>query len=68
MEFNDPVVRCVDCQRLIFRQEIRKFSMCPYCGTRRMKNVLVLNDKEMEELKTRGIDPEFIALFEPVTV
>jgi len=63
-EFTDPVVRCCDCQRLVTREEVRKHGMCPGCGNRRMRNVLVLSDKEMADLDRKGVSPEFLALFE----
>lgn len=63
-KFDDPVVRCTDCQTLITRDEIRKFGMCPSCGTRRMRNVVVLSAKEMQELRNKDISPEFLAEFE----
>ena len=64
--FTDPVVRCCDCQKLITREEIKKFGMCPGCGTKRVKNVTLLTEKEMEELKARGISEDFFKLFEGV--
>lgn len=67
MSFTDPVVRCVDCASLITRQDVQKFGMCPNCGCKRVKNVLIMNDKEINELKEKNISPEFIALFEPVS-
>jgi len=65
-EFTDPIVRCTDCQRITMRDEIRKFKMCPDCGNKRFKNVLVLSKKEMDSLQSQGIDAEFLALFEAV--
>jgi Zn finger protein HypA/HybF involved in hydrogenase expression len=65
-EFNDPVVRCTDCQRITTREEIRKFRMCPDCGNKRFRNVLVLNKKEMDSLKAQDIDADFLSLFEAV--
>lgn len=62
--FNDPVVRCTDCQAIVTRDDIRKFGMCPKCGTRRMRNVVVLNAKEMQDLKNADVDPAFLAEFE----
>ena len=66
-QFKDPVVRCTDCQRITTREEIRKFKMCPDCGNKRFRNVLVLNKKEMDALKSQCIDAEFLAEFEAVS-
>jgi Zn finger protein HypA/HybF involved in hydrogenase expression len=63
-EFTDPVVRCADCQALVTREEVRKFGMCPLCGNRRMRNVLVLSEKEMSTLRRKGVGEEFLAEFE----
>jgi Zn finger protein HypA/HybF involved in hydrogenase expression len=64
--FTDPVVRCTDCQRLITRAEIRKYGLCPDCGNKRVRNVLVLSGKEVERLKEMDIDPAFLAEFTAV--
>ncbi len=64
--FNDPVVRCTDCQRLASREELRKLGMCPDCGNKRFRNVLVLSKKEHDGLEANGVDPDFLAQFEVV--
>ena len=64
--FNDPVVRCCDCRRIITREEIREVGMCPKCGNRRVRSVTVLDSDEKRQLERDGIDPEFLAIFEPV--
>lgn len=64
--FEDPVVRCCDCSKLIFRGSIKKFGSCPHCGNRRVRNVLAMTGEEMEMLKKKDIDPVFLALFEGV--
>jgi hypothetical protein len=64
--FNDPIVRCCDCQAIISRETIRDAGCCPQCGNRRVRNVLAMNEEEMDKLKENNIDPEFIALFEGV--
>ena len=61
--FNDPVVRCVDCQHLIFRKEIQDVGMCPKCGTKRVKNVLLLTQKEANMLD--WFFPDFVLCFDP---
>ena len=61
--FSDPVVRCDSCHRIIVRQHIHVMGSCPYCGNRKVRNVLTMTGEEMEQLKAWHIDPEFIALF-----
>jgi len=65
-EFTDPVVRCCECSKIITRQAITAQGGCPYCGNRRVRNVLNLTGEEMTELKGKGIDDEFLGLFEAV--
>ena len=62
--FMDPVVRCCDCSSLIFREGIQKAVGCPRCGNKRIRNVLSMTEEEMGKLKKKGVDPDFIALFE----
>ena len=64
--FEDPVVRCTECSELLLREVIHKLGMCSKCGNKRMRNVLVLSVEEMQELKDKNIDPEFLKLFEGV--
>lgn len=66
--FADPVVRCDSCQAIVHRRHIHKMGCCPECGNRRFRNVLTLKGKEMKRLKKEGIDPEFLALFEEVSL
>lgn len=61
--FTDPVVRCTDCQRIIFRDEVQQFGCCPDCGNRRVRNVLTLNDEERAMLEQKG-HHKFLELFE----
>ena len=62
--FNDPVIRCCDCQALIYRTVLRDKGTCPKCGNRRVRNVLAMSDEEMVALKRDEVDPEFLALFQ----
>ena len=65
-EFNDPVVRCCDCQTIIWREDLAKIGQCPTCGNRRVRNVTTLKPDEQQSLIDRGIDPEFLAQFKAV--
>ena len=60
------VVRCVDCQRLVLNKEVRSLGMCPGCGNKRVKTVLLLTEKERQELTEKGVSQEFMDLFEEV--
>jgi rRNA maturation endonuclease Nob1 len=65
-QFCDPVLRCTECQRIIFQEEIAKIGKCPNCGCRKVRNVLTLSDSEEKLLKNKNVDPEFLELFEVV--
>jgi predicted RNA-binding Zn-ribbon protein involved in translation (DUF1610 family) len=65
-EFTDPIVRCTECQGIIFREKLQTIGMCPKCGNRRVRNVLTMNEKELAFVKEKGIDPDFLKLFEMV--
>ena len=64
--FNDPVVRCDSCTKLIKTANVRKFGMCPHCSNTRVRNVRTFSEGELIQLKEWDIDPEWIALFEGV--
>jgi len=64
--FSDPIVRCCDCQKMLFRATLQKVGCCKKCGSRRVKAVLTLNDKEIDILKEKEVDPDYIALFTPI--
>ncbi|MHC1625550.1 MAG: hypothetical protein ACXQS2_06075 [Methermicoccaceae archaeon] len=65
-EFLDPVVRCTECQKLLFREWIKKEGKCRFCGNRRVRSVSALKGEEMAWLSSKGVDKEFLALFEEV--
>lgn len=62
--FIEPVVRCDSCQVLIEVKHLLKAGMCPKCSNTRVRNVRTMSAAEMAEMKDRGVDPEWIALFE----
>jgi hypothetical protein len=65
MSFDDPVVRCTECQLMITREEIQQHGCCPGCGNRRMRNVLNMSTEERDRLREMGCD-EFLKFFEEV--
>jgi len=65
MSFDDPVVRCTECQLMITREEIQTHGCCPDCGNRRMRNVLTMLPGERDRLREMGQE-DFLALFEEV--
>lgn len=62
--FQDPVVRCDSCTKLMLTADLKKHGMCPHCGNRRVRKVLQYSPAELEWMETENVDPEFLALFE----
>jgi len=74
-DFNDPILRCDDCGRLVHRVYIRKRGCCNNCGNRRFKNLQLIREEEWDSIKNKtydfgvkewNIDKAFLALFEKV--
>ena len=65
-DFNDPVVRCDGCQKILYREELAAHGMCIHCGSRRVRNCLTLTIDEFIKMKNHDVDPAFLALFEEV--
>jgi hypothetical protein len=63
-DFEDPIVRCTECQAIVHRDYLTKNGACQVCGNRRVRNVLTLSGEEMQNLKDKNIDPDFLVLFE----
>ena len=62
----DPVLRCDSCNKLVWLEKIHKSHFCPYCGNKRFRSMLNFSQIESDEMKDKGVDPEFLALFEEV--
>lgn len=60
--FEDPVVRCDSCAKLIRTETLRGLGSCE-CGNRKVRNLLVFNDAERAQMVEWGVDPDFLALF-----
>ena len=61
--FNDPVVRCDKCSRILQLAQIKKEGQCPHCGSKRIGSLQTFNDEELAQMKRWGVDEDFIALF-----
>ena len=66
--FSDPVVRCTECQKLLFREDIQAIGKCKYCGCRKVRSLDVLKDSEMKLMKNKQVDPEYLELFGPMEI
>jgi hypothetical protein len=63
-EFNEPVVRCDCCGKLLLMDVLRREGRCDKCGHRKIKNLFGFDKTEYEQMLAWGIDPEFLALFQ----
>lgn len=59
--FEDPMLRCDLCNKLIPALRLRSLGMCE-CGSRKVRNVLTISGGEMEELRGK-VDEAWLALF-----
>jgi len=64
--FQDPVVRCDKCLKLVKTESLAKFGRCKHCGGRKVSAISIMSEEEMQNLKDWSIDPEYIALYEGV--
>jgi predicted RNA-binding Zn-ribbon protein involved in translation (DUF1610 family) len=64
--FEDPVVRCDSCQAMIFREKLKELGRCPKCGRKKVRNCDVFSEEEFALMKEKGVDPQFLALFEGI--
>lgn len=60
---NDPVLRCVSCAALLTRKAVSTLGCCTKCGMKRVSTVKFLSDTEIEELREKGIDENWLAEF-----
>lgn len=63
--FNDPVVRCDSCNKVILLDRLRKLGMCE-CGNRKVRSLQTFTTEERDQMTGWGVDPDFLALFEGV--
>jgi DNA-directed RNA polymerase subunit RPC12/RpoP len=61
--FEDPVVRCDSCGRLLLMKDVHKNGLCG-CGNRKVRAILAFNLREY--LKMRfwwKVDPDYLKTF-----
>lgn len=65
--FNEPVLRCDSCARLILATTLKDLGMCPHCSNARFRNVRTMSEEDIQKAKDwadKGIiDPEWLNLF-----
>jgi len=71
--FNDPIVRCEGCAKLVHRKYISKIGGCNHCGNKRFKSLRGLTGDEFKaisegtydfSMKSYTIDPDYLEMFE----
>jgi len=63
--FQEPVLRCDRCEKLILGTDIHLKGMCPHCGNRRVRSLAGYT--LMEYIKMRWwwqVDPDFFREFQ----
>jgi hypothetical protein len=57
---------CDSCQEIQLTETVKDRGRCEKCGNRKFRNVQLINDNMIEKVRSMGLDPEFLALFEEV--
>lgn len=70
--FNEPVLKCDACQKLILLKTLHKVGKCPHCGNTRVRNVNQMTEEDQikakEWVESGDLDPDWLKLFEPCEV
>jgi len=64
--FNDPVLRCDSCSKLVRHVVLTQMGKCPHCGSRKVRKMDTFNSEELKQMQEWGIDQDYLALFEVV--
>lgn len=59
--FNEPVLRCLDCGKVVELHLLTKYGMCTHCGSRQVKALQTMSEDEYGWLKKNY--PVFAAEF-----
>jgi len=62
-EFNDPVLRCDSCTKLVKRTTLHNLGCCGLCGNKRIRALDVFNEDERDQIIEWGHE-SFLAAFE----
>jgi hypothetical protein len=65
--FNEPVVRCDSCAKLVLTATLKELGMCPHCSNTRVRNARTMNEEDFNKATDWArqglIDPEWLNLF-----
>ena len=59
--FQDPILRCFRCHTVLKAEQLLRLGVCSKCGGRKVSNVTILSEEELETIKKWDLDPEYIA-------
>ena len=66
--FNEPVLICDSCTKVVLKTDLHRLGMCPHCGNTRVRNVRTLNDENLlrvnKWVEEGKVDPDWLKLFE----
>ena len=66
--FNEPVLICDSCTKVVLKTDLHRLGMCPECGNTRFRNVRTLNDENLlrvnKWVEEGKVDPDWLKLFE----
>jgi len=73
-DLTDPLVRCDNCSKLVLLKFITRHAGCNNCGNKRYNLVQGITSEEKIHLEQQtydlgmeyDIDPEYLAIFQPV--
>lgn len=66
--FNEPVLRCDSCKKMVVKDTINEIGMCNYCGNKRFRPVDVFNDDELVQIKKLDNSENFLMLFKEADI
>jgi len=63
--FDDPVMRCDSCNKIVKRRSLHKVGACPHCGNKRIRNLTTFNELERDQMVEWGFQ-DFVNEYEEV--
>ena len=64
--FNEPVLRCDSCNKIVSKGTITALGLCNHCGNKRFRPVDVIGELELMQIKKLDGSEAFLELFEEV--
>ena len=64
--FNEPVLRCDSCNKIVIKNAITTLGLCNHCGNKRFRSVDVISELELIQIKKLDGAEAFLELFKEV--